>query len=177
MENARRTYTDFNEFVKNEPELVKSLIEMINDNNDEVFKIDVLSKWDFDNQKYVPMDTISDIIGLIKDWGDYDEEISNLYVERTYSMETDDGKFILEAYGSSYRKDQSICDEKMSNEITIIDEEMAKVIAKKEKELKKEKDKVKIKKQWYDFSDLYKEKSSDEILEILMTQYKFPTKL
>jgi citrate synthase len=65
----------------------------------------------------------------------------------------------------------------MADEITIIDEEMAKVIAKKLKAEKKEKDKENIKKQWYDFSDLYKEKSSDEILEILMTQYKFPTKL
>ena len=177
MEIAKRTYTDFNEFVNNEPELVKSLIEMINDNNDEEFKIDVLSKWDFDNQKYVPMNTISDIIGLIQDWGDYDEEISHLWVERTYSMNTDDGKFTIEAYGSSYRKDQSICDEKMANEITIIDEEMAKVIAKKLKTEKKEIKKQNFKKQWYDFSDLYKEKSSDEILEILMTQYKFPTKL
>lgn len=177
MKDARRTYTDFNEFVKNEPELVKSLIEMINDNNNEEFKVDVLSKWDFDYKKYVPMDTIGDIVGLIQDWGDDEEEISNLYVERTYSLNTDDGKFTLEAYGSSYRKDQSICDEKMADEITIIDEEMAKVIAKKLKAEKKEKDKENIKKQWYDFSDLYKEKSSDEILEILMTQYKFPTKL
>ena len=177
MKDARRTYTDFNEFVNNEPVLVKSLIEMINDNNNEEFKIDVLSKWDFDYKKYVPMTEIGDIVGLIQDWGDDEEEISNLYVERTYSLNTDDGKFTLEAYGSSYRKDQSICDEKMADEITIIDEEMAKVIAKKLKAEKKEKDKENIKKQWYDFSDLYKEKSSDEILEILMTQYKFPTKL
>jgi hypothetical protein len=177
MENARRTYTDFNEFVNNEPELVKSLIEMINDNNNEEFKIDVLSKWDFDYKKYEPMTEIGDIVGLIQDWGDDEEEISNLYVERTYSFNTDDGKFTLEAYGSSYRKDQSICDEKMADEITIIDEEMVKVIAKKLKAENKEKNKEKIKKQWFDFSDLYKYKSSDEILEILITQYKFPTKL
>lgn len=175
MENARRTYTDFNEFVNNEPVLVKSLIEMLDDNEER--EVTDLSTWNWRTENYEPMTKIGDIVGLIQDWGDSEEEISSLYVERTYSFNTDDGKFTLEAYGSSYRKDQSICDEKMSDEITIIDEEMVKVIAKKEKVLKKEKEKDKTKNQWTDFSDNNKEKSSDEILEILITQYKFPTKL
>jgi hypothetical protein len=176
MKNARRTYTDFNEFVNNEPVLVQSLIEMLDDNEDDREVTD-LSRWNWKTEEYEPMTKIGDIVGLIQDWGDNEEEISNLYVERTYSFNTDDGKFTLEAYGSSYRKDQSICDEKMSDEITIIDEEMVKIIAKKLKAETKEKNKEKFKKQWYDFSDLHKYKSSDELLEILMNQYKFPTKL
>jgi hypothetical protein len=177
MKQIRRSYADFNEFVKNEPELVESLIQMINENSEE--EVTELVTYNWRNEKY-PMTEIGDIIGLIQDWGDYDETISSLYVDRTYSMETDDGKFSLEAYGSSYRKDLSICDEKMGDEILVIDNIALVLQEEREKVIKAEKKKAEHANKWKSF---IKEKQNSEvfslngILDELMNNYEFPKKI
>lgn len=173
MKQVKRTYTDFNEFVKNEPELVESLIQMINENSSEE-EVTELVTYNWRELKYEPMSELGDIIGLIQDWGDYEESISSLYVDRTYSMETDDGKFSLEAYGSSYRKDQSICDEKMEDEIVVIDNIALEIQAEHEKLIKAEKKKAENTKKWKDFVS---NKTDVEIIYDLMNNYTFPTKL
>jgi len=52
MKQVKRTYTDFNEFVKNEPELVESLIQMINENSEE--EVTELVSWNYQGDKYEP---------------------------------------------------------------------------------------------------------------------------
>ena len=178
MKNVSRTYTDFNEFVKNEPELVKSLIQMINDNNDSN-DFYVLSWYNWRESKYVPMTDISNIIGLIQEWGDYEKEIDSCYITKTYQLDTDDGKFTLEVIGSFYLKDQSICDEQIEDEITVIDNEILKAQAEIEKAAKSEKKKVENSKKWQDFINesqkIYVD--ADEILNELMNNYSFPSKI
>lgn len=176
----KRTYTDFNEFVKNEPELVKSLIQMMKDYNDrDEYEIDSLVLWNYLQQKYEPMTELSDIIELIQNWGDYEKEIDSCYITKTYQLYTDDDKFILEAVGSSYLKDQCICDEEMSDEICVIDNEALKAQEKIEKATKKEKKKVEHSKKWQDFINESQKVyvDSDEILNELMNNYTFPKKL
>ncbi len=172
MKQVKRTYTDFNEFVKNEPELVESLIQMINENSEE--EVTELVTYNWRESKYELMSELGDIIGLIQDWGDYDETISSLYVDRTYSMETEDGKFSLEAYGSSYRKDQSICDEKMEDEIVVIDNIAREIQEEHEKLIKAEKKKAENTKKWKDFVS---DKTDVEIIYDLMNNYTFPSKI
>ncbi len=178
MKQVKRTYSDFNEFIKNEPELVDSLIQMINENSEE--EVTELVTYNWRDGKYEPMTEIGNIIGLIQDWGDYDETISSLYVDRTYSIETDDGKFSLEAYGSSYRKDQSICDEKMEDEIAVIDNIAREIQEEQEKAIKAEKKKAEHANKWKSFIE---EKQNSEvfslngILDELMNNYEFPKKI
>jgi hypothetical protein len=183
MKQVKRTYTDFNEFVKNEPELIETLIQMTNENAfpppafatcEGIYSATELVTWNYKDQKYEPMTKLSDIIGLIQEWGDFDESISSLYVNRTYSMETDDGKFSLEAYGSSYRKDQSICDERMGNEIVVIDNIALEIQAEHEKLIKAEKKKAENTKKWKDFVS---DKTDVEIIYDLMNNYTFPSKI
>ena len=176
MKNASRTYTDFNEFVENEPELVKSLVQMMNDNDNEN-EVTELSSYNWRSEKREPMTDISDIIELIQNWGDYDKEIDSCYITKTYQLYT--GKFTLEVIGSSYLKDQCICDEEMEDEITVIDNEILKAQAEIEKAAKKEKKKVENSKKWQDFisesQKIYVD--ADEILNNLMNNYKFPDKI
>ena len=180
MKQARRTYADFDTFVKNEPELVKSLIEMINDNGDDNEpKVDSLQFHNWREDKYEPMTEIDNIIGLIQDWGDYDKEIDSCYITKTYQLDTDDGKFTLEVIGTSYLKDHSICDEKMEDEITVIDNEMLRVQSEIEKVIKAEKKKVENVKKWQDFINESQKVyvDADEILNELMNNYTFPSKI
>ena len=176
--NSKRTYTDFNKFVKNEPELVQSLIQTINNNNDNN-DFDVLSWYNRRESKYEPMTDMDSIIDLIQDWGDYDKEIDSCYITKTYQLDTDDGKFTLEVIGSSYLKDHCICDEQMSDEITVIDNGMLKAQADVEKEVKKEKDKIANTKKWQDFINESQKVyvDADKILNELMNNYKFPSKI
>jgi hypothetical protein len=177
MKNVRRTYSDFKEFVKNEPELVESLIQMINENDDE-HEVTELVSWNYQDDKYSLMSEIGDIIGLIQDWGDYDESIKSLYVNRTYSLHTDDGKFSIEAYGSSYRKDQYICDEKNANEIVVIDIVALVLQEEHEKLIAAEKKKSDNAKKWKSFIEDQSEiKDANEILEVLKNNYVFPSKI
>ena len=178
MKSVSRTYTDFNEFVKNEPELVQSLIQMMNDYDNEN-EVTSLSSYNWRSEKREPMTDIGDIAELIQDWGDYDKEIDSCYITKTYQLYTDDGKFTLEVIGTSYLKDHCICDEQMSNEITVIDNEMLKAQAELDKVAKSEKKKSENTKKWNDFINesqkIYAD--ADEILNELMNNYSFPTKL
>jgi len=61
MKQVRRSYTDFNEFVKNEPELVESLIQMINENSEE--EVTELVTYNWRSVKYEPMTEIGNKIG------------------------------------------------------------------------------------------------------------------
>ncbi len=182
MKQVERTYTDFNEFIKNEPELVESLIQMMNENSSED-EVTELVTWNWRDSKYEPMTEIGNIIGLIQEWGDYDETISSLYVDRTYSLETEDGKFSIEAYGSSYRKDQSICDERMRNEIVVIDNIAREIQEKQEKAIKAKKKKAEHANKWAEFIKEEHKKYSEyedayeEILIDLMRNYEFPKKI
>ena len=178
MKSVSRTYTDFNEFVKNEPELVQSLIQMMND-YDKENEVTSLSSYNWRSEKREPMTDIGDIAELIQDWGDYDKEIDSCYITKTYQLDTDDGKFTLEVIGTSYLKDHCICDEQMSDEITVIDNGMLKAQADVEKEVKKEKDKIANTKKWQDFINESQKVyvDADEILNELMNNYKFPSKI
>lgn len=176
--SASATYTDFNEFVKNEPELVKSLVQMMDDCDNEN-EVTELSSYNWRSEKREPMTDISDIIGLIQDWGDYEKEIDSCYITKTYQLDTDDGKFTLEVIGSSYLKDQCICDERMEDEITVIDNEILKAQAELDKVAKAEKKKSENTKKWNDFINesqkIYVD--ADEILNELMNNYSFPSKI
>jgi len=183
MKQVKRTYTDFDMFVKNEPELVKSLIDMCIDNVFDKESIkdleDKIFIWNWRENRYEPMTELSDIIEWIQEVGDSEEDVDSLYITKTYSMDTYDGKFTLEAYGSSYRKDQSICDEKMSDEIVVIDNEAIKIQAEAEKVIKAEKRKIENSEKWKNFikemQEIYVD--SDEILEELSKNYSFPSKI
>jgi len=181
MKQVKRTYTDFNEFVKNEPELVESLIQMINENSEE--EVTELVTYNWRTTKYEPMTEMSDIINLIREWGDYEKEIDSLYITKTYYTDTYDGKFTLEAIGTSYLKDQSICDEQMEDEITVIDNIALEIQAEQEKAIKAKKKKTEHANKWVEFIKEEHKKYSkyedayEEILIDLMRNYEFPKKI
>lgn len=175
---SKRTYTDFDELVKNEPELVKSLVQMMNDYDNEN-EVTELSSYNWRTEKREPMTELSDIIELIQNWGDYEKEIDSCYITKTYQLDTDDGKFTLEVFGSSYLKDHCICEEEMTDEITVIDNEILKIEYEQEKVAKKEKTKIANGKKWQDFITESRKVyvDADEILNELMNNYKFPSKI
>lgn len=172
---STRTYTDFDEFVKNEPEALQSLIKTwagnIEGDEDKL----MTSEWCWDEKKnesyYVdkPTSKISDLVADLREWGDGTEEVDSCYITETYQMITDDKKFCFEVVGRSYRKDQSVCDEEMDDEVTVTDLEMLKV----EKAAKKETEKNKDLSNWEKW---FEGKSVEQLQEVLLT-FKFPAKL
>lgn len=96
---------------------------------------------------------ISDLEELIREcsFGSRERKDSN-YIYTDYTLKIGNWKF--EAYGSSYLKDGGICDEEMSNEISVTN-----LIADKKK---KDNDALKNAKKWEVF---IKKSSKKEILE------------
>jgi hypothetical protein len=84
----------------------------------------ILLKKDFDDDE-LSLQSIDDVIEYIRDYGDSRESVDYSYINYEYSR--DIGKWRLYAYGSCYRKDQSICDEEMSETIEIEDLELTKI--------------------------------------------------
>lgn len=145
----------------NRPDLLKPLMETLE-----------ISQEDFDE-----MDTLEQIIDLICEYGDYDEEVDSCYITRDYTCESEDGKFEYECSGSSYRKDQCVCDEQMDYECFLIIDNEAKKMAKKAKKApKKEKAKSESDKKWDEFFSNFLNCGKDDMVSELK-KYKFPTKL
>ncbi len=114
----------------------------------------------------ITLDTLDELIEYIRETGDNDESKDYSYIYNTYSIQIGDWK--LSAFGSSYLKDHSICDEQMSEEIEIENME----IARQEKLKKKEDMENNNKNSWTTFVN---SKSKDEILEFLINnKVKFP---
>lgn len=171
---STRTYTDFNEFVKNEPDAVQSLIKTwagnIEGDEDKL----MTSEYNWDEKKresfYTdkPTSEMSELIGDLREWGDGTEEVDSCYITETYQMITDDGKFCFEVVGRSYRKDHSVCDEQMDDHVTVTDLEMVKAEKAAKKAEASQKDNVK----WNEF---FEGKTLEQLKEALLV-FKFPTK-
>jgi hypothetical protein len=67
-----------------------------------------------DNLLHIPLGE------CIKDAGDYSEKVDSSYVHCDYTSEILGNTYHVR--GSSYRKDQSICDEELGEEISILEE-------------------------------------------------------
>jgi hypothetical protein len=171
---STRTYTDFNEFVKNEPAAVQSLIKTWAGNieGDEDKLMTSVYNWDEKKRESFytdePTSKMSDLIGDLREWGDGTEEVDSCYITETYQMITDDGKFCFEVVGRSYRKDHSVCDEQMDDHVTVTDLEMVKAEKAAKKAEASQKDVIK----WNEF---YEGKTLDQLKEALLA-FKFPTK-
>ena len=172
---STRTYTDFNEFVKNEPAALQSLIKTWAGNikGDEDKLMTCEYNWDEKKRESFytdkPTSEISELVADLREWGDGTEEVDSCYITETYQMITNDGKFCFEVVGRSYRKDHSVCDEEMDDEVTVTDLETLKA----EKDVKKAEaanaDKEKWDK-WFVGKDFYTVQKS-------LRETKFPTKL
>ncbi len=97
-----------------------------------------------------------------------DEEVDSCYITQEYGITTDDETFRFSVTGSSYRKDQSVCDEEIDPSITVTDL----TELEKEKTLKKDKKAQENIQQWADF---FKDKSFEEVKEEL-SKKQFPKK-
>ena len=173
---STRSYTDFDEFVKNEPKALQSLIKTWAGNikGDEDKLMTCEYNWDEKKRESFytnkPISEMSELISDLREGHDCDDEtVDSCYIYNTYSLSTDDGKYLFEVTGSSYRKDHSVCDEKMQDHVTVTDLEMLKA----EKDVKKAEaanaDKEKWDK-WFVGKDFYTVQKS-------LRETKFPTKL
>jgi hypothetical protein len=115
------------------------------------------------------MEDIDDLIEYIRESGSSEESVDYDYIHNTYTSSTGDDKFTFEVHGSSYRKDQCICDEEIDGEVTVIDSEMLKL----EKKAKKAGDATRNTGLW---NTLFMEKDLEELKAELL-KYKFPKRI
>jgi len=171
---STRTYTDFDEFVKNEPAAVQSLIKTWAGNIEGDEDTLMTSVYNWDEKKRAsfytnaPITTMTDLIGDVREWGDGEETTDSCWIYETYSMYTDDDKFIFEVIGKSYRKDHSVCEQEMEGTLTVIDIEMRVAEKRAKKAELAQKDTIK----WNEF---FEGKTLDQLKEALLV-FKFPTK-
>lgn len=125
----------------------------------------------FEEDESISWDNIQGLAQDIRSADDEfnDETVDSCYISQEYAFTTDDGKFRFSVTGSSYRKDQSVCEEEIDPTITVTDLEMQK----EEKQQKKKEKVVESENQWKEF---FKGKALEEILKDLQTNYKFPKK-
>jgi len=172
---STRTYTDFNEFLKNEPNAVQSLIKTWAGNieGDEDKLMTSVYHWDEKKREsfytYEPTSEMSDLIGDLREWGEGTESVDSCYITETYEMITDDGKFCFEVVGTRYRKDQSICDEEMEDHVTITDLEILKAEKAEAKAKTQNADREKWDK-WFRHKDIHD-------IKAYLRETKFPVKL
>lgn len=111
-----------------------------------------------------PINSMVDLVELLRDYSnDYEEDTDSCYITTYYRSTTKDKKYTLELVGSSYRKDQCICDEEMEPSLTITDNE-----AHRENTILTEESK---------WSKMFKACTSLESLQYELVKYKFPEKL
>ena len=175
MKKSTRTYTDFNEFLKNEPNAVQSLIKTwagnIEGDEDKL----MTSEYNWDEKKresfYTdkPTSEMSELIQDLRESGDGTEEVDSCYITETYQTITSDGKFCFEVIGQSYRKDQSVCDEEMLPELYITDLVMLEAEKAAKKSESKNKDRVKWD-NWFMGKDIH-------CIKIYLRETKFPSNL
>ena len=125
--NAKREYIDLVEFIKNEPEAVKSLITSMGYEGDTLRTYEWLWDGNTSNRVDRDMEDIQDLVGFIQEAGSSEERVTYDYIYNDYSFDTHDGKFTFEVYGSSYRKDQCICDEEVDDLVVVIDKKAHKI--------------------------------------------------
>jgi len=90
----------------------------ISDMNDIPANVMALIEKEFSKWKEPAPTTIKEMVDFICEAGDFEEETDYCYIHRNYSC--DIGDYIFQATGSSYRKDQCVCEEEMDYEsITI----------------------------------------------------------
>ena len=172
MKTSKRIYLDFEEFVNNEPEALKSLIAHWQEYyEDEKPGILYTTEYDYKTSKSttIPITELSQLVDdICESNDDREESVDSNYITHTYSMTTDDDKFTFEVVGNSYRKDQSVCDEVMEDSLVVIDIDMQ-ILEKAEKAALKVLADVE---KWKLF---FGEKTLSEIKSELLG-YKFPTK-
>lgn len=172
---STRTYTDFNEFVKNETAAVQSLIKTWAGNieGDEDKLMTSAYNWNQEKRESFytdqPISKMSELIGDLREWSDSTEEVDSCYITETYEMMTADGKFCFEVIGTKYRKDQSICDEEMQDHVTVTDLEMLKAEKAEAKAKTQSADREKWDK-WFMGKDIYD-------IKVYLRETKFPVKL
>jgi len=97
---------------------------------------------------------------------DHEDDVDSCYITCNYNLKIDNFKF--EVVGQSYRKDMSVCEEKMGDEITVTDLTAKKLI----KQVTDAAQKIKNLEDWRAFIDNAK---PGEIYELLQ-HIKFPKK-
>jgi len=115
--------------------------------------------------------TIEEVVECLREsYDDYDETTGSCYITCTYHTTIDGFRF--EVDGSSYRKDQSVCDEEMGDGFSVVslDEE------KKKKEKAKNAKRAKSDENWREFFVKIDGYITPEKAFELLKDYKFPTK-
>lgn len=92
---------------------IKILVDKIVEKNPDDNNTYEFSEYE-DNTLYVPLGE------YIKEMGNYEETIDSSYIHNDYTCTIFNKMYTVR--GSSYLKDQSICDEELSNEIIMIEE-------------------------------------------------------
>jgi hypothetical protein len=165
---STRTYTDFNEFLEKEPLAVKALLTEFDAEGDQLMTSDY--NWKTGETTERPMEDMDDLVSMIRECNhNSEEEVSSDYITKTYTMGSEDDNFEFQVVGNSYRKDQSVCDEELENELTVIDLVMKESEDAAKKAAKANADREK----WEIF---FKGKDLEELKAELIT-YKFPSKI
>jgi hypothetical protein len=138
-----------------------SLFTHINDWNNEPF--DQQECDDFFKEEAHDMETL---IAYIKDSGYSEETTDSNYIYNEYIITTPEFKFAVT--GSSYRKDQSVCDEEMDGKVYITDLVAQKAAKAEEKAKKAVLDELK----WKELFDAH---TKEELFDLLKAS-KFPLK-
>lgn len=113
------------------------------------------------DSEYHGVEDLEECICTVRDCSyESEEDVDSDYIHNTYSLTIENIKF--EVVGSSYRKDHSVCDEKMQDSITVIDL----VLEKEEKKNKKAKAKAESEAKWKVFFDNH---NWEEIYDVVKT--------
>lgn len=109
---------------------------------------------------------IEELVELLRESGNSEESVDSCYIHNTYTTKTSDGKFMFVVTGSSYRKDQCVCDQEMDQDVTVTDLVLLQV----EKEVKEAEASDRESKTWVSFF----EGKTFEDLKSELLKYKFP---
>lgn len=160
-----RHYTDFKTLLEKEPEAIQALINEFNIRGSRDF--DKLTVYDWRNKQYTPIEEIEDLIEMIREGGNNTESTDRNYIYNDYEIQVEGFNFSVS--GSSYRKDQSICDEEMDDTVTVVDVNMFKEEKRKNEEQHKNEN-IQSWNAWFE------NKSIEQMKEYLLTT-KFPKNL
>lgn len=108
--------------------------------------------------------------GIREGYEDYEESADSCYITKTYYLTVGDWKFEIE--GSSYRKDQCICDEQLDDGFTLTSLKKLK----EENKSKNKSERAKSDKQWRNLLSKFPGTMEPEDAFNLLREYKFPNK-
>ena len=159
---STRTYKDFSKFLKMEGEAIAA-IKLEHEIEEFTIPSYVDGEW-----KECAVEDMTDMTEFLREISDGGKEsVSSDYITTTYTVS---GKgFDIKVVGEAYRKDHSICDEELREEITVVDLKMQK----EEKMLKKKQDETSVSLRWDEFFD----GKTLAQLKTELKKYKFPAKI